>query len=360
MNTEAKCSCQHCQGHIGFERSQTGLTVACPHCGTDTTLYLPPSRTRLSFALAVCLVVVGCALLATHLARIAGRKPGEAAAAMEMKARLEFLAQRKQAVAEGIRSRQLALNESTTELARARIEFAARATDEQAFNENFGNFLQGSLTLTNADYQTARTNYDAILAELRNAERAKLAMLRKQILQAKVQTINHFNNLSAQNQSLDDLRHNPLLAGSPRPGREGPSRNARAGALTFDDLSETERTQLRELRRFLAVSETLDDDVSTVLESIDNQLPLRASFRTARELRPPFRGAEELFLARANASLDNIVDRVRTLEDELRALKSEVKVRVMERRQAAQTRLKMAEGNLAYAELNMAGFPSGD
>jgi DNA-directed RNA polymerase subunit RPC12/RpoP len=40
----AKCSCQHCNGHIEFERDQERSTVACPHCGMDTLLFVttPP------------------------------------------------------------------------------------------------------------------------------------------------------------------------------------------------------------------------------------------------------------------------------------------------------------------------------
>jgi DNA-directed RNA polymerase subunit RPC12/RpoP len=37
----AKCSCDHCNGHIEFEPDQAGQTIACPHCGLDTLLFLP-------------------------------------------------------------------------------------------------------------------------------------------------------------------------------------------------------------------------------------------------------------------------------------------------------------------------------
>ena len=35
-----KCSCQICSGHLEFEASDSGRTIACPHCGMDTTLYI--------------------------------------------------------------------------------------------------------------------------------------------------------------------------------------------------------------------------------------------------------------------------------------------------------------------------------
>jgi DNA-directed RNA polymerase subunit M/transcription elongation factor TFIIS len=45
MNTEttiAKCRCQTCNGHLEFDPAAAGETIACPHCGVDTQLYLPP------------------------------------------------------------------------------------------------------------------------------------------------------------------------------------------------------------------------------------------------------------------------------------------------------------------------------
>jgi DNA-directed RNA polymerase subunit RPC12/RpoP len=37
-----KCSCNHCFGHIEFDASQAGQVVACPHCGLETILFVPP------------------------------------------------------------------------------------------------------------------------------------------------------------------------------------------------------------------------------------------------------------------------------------------------------------------------------
>jgi len=35
------CSCNVCDGHLQFERQQTGERVNCPHCGMETLLYVP-------------------------------------------------------------------------------------------------------------------------------------------------------------------------------------------------------------------------------------------------------------------------------------------------------------------------------
>jgi hypothetical protein len=42
MSTEAKCSCQHCNGHIAFPTEMAGQMLICPHCGMETKL-LPPA-----------------------------------------------------------------------------------------------------------------------------------------------------------------------------------------------------------------------------------------------------------------------------------------------------------------------------
>ena len=36
-----KCSCQHCEGHIEFDASYSGMAVKCPHCFETTTLLAP-------------------------------------------------------------------------------------------------------------------------------------------------------------------------------------------------------------------------------------------------------------------------------------------------------------------------------
>ena len=37
-----KCSCNNCSEHLEFDESAAGSTVACPHCGMDTVLFIPP------------------------------------------------------------------------------------------------------------------------------------------------------------------------------------------------------------------------------------------------------------------------------------------------------------------------------
>ena len=34
--------CQHCAGHIEFDATRAGESVACPHCGQETLLHIPP------------------------------------------------------------------------------------------------------------------------------------------------------------------------------------------------------------------------------------------------------------------------------------------------------------------------------
>jgi DNA-directed RNA polymerase subunit RPC12/RpoP len=41
-----KCACNHCSARIEFETEHAGETIACPHCGMDTTLYQPQQRTE--------------------------------------------------------------------------------------------------------------------------------------------------------------------------------------------------------------------------------------------------------------------------------------------------------------------------
>lgn len=42
----AKCRCLYCDGHIEFDTDSSGATVTCPHCGMDTTLYIPGAAPR--------------------------------------------------------------------------------------------------------------------------------------------------------------------------------------------------------------------------------------------------------------------------------------------------------------------------
>ena len=36
-----KCACKHCRGHIEFDDGIAGLPIVCPHCGSETNLYIP-------------------------------------------------------------------------------------------------------------------------------------------------------------------------------------------------------------------------------------------------------------------------------------------------------------------------------
>jgi hypothetical protein len=36
-----KCICTNCAGHLAFEEGNAGTKIDCPHCGFETTLYLP-------------------------------------------------------------------------------------------------------------------------------------------------------------------------------------------------------------------------------------------------------------------------------------------------------------------------------
>lgn len=47
MGEFVKCNCQHCGGHIEFEREQLSPEISdvpCPHCGQNTFLYVPNSN----------------------------------------------------------------------------------------------------------------------------------------------------------------------------------------------------------------------------------------------------------------------------------------------------------------------------
>ena len=43
MSNEAKCNCQHCNGHIAFPPEMAGQSIACPHCQLETPLFMPPA-----------------------------------------------------------------------------------------------------------------------------------------------------------------------------------------------------------------------------------------------------------------------------------------------------------------------------
>ncbi|MFM2294634.1 MAG: hypothetical protein RLZZ350_1047 [Verrucomicrobiota bacterium] len=45
MSVEIKCRCQHCDGHIAFDKTQTGALVDCPHCKLETRLFVPQTAT---------------------------------------------------------------------------------------------------------------------------------------------------------------------------------------------------------------------------------------------------------------------------------------------------------------------------
>ncbi|HTA95296.1 MAG TPA: hypothetical protein VK769_04160 [Verrucomicrobiae bacterium] len=71
MNTEAKCECRHCGGHIQFEveNFQPGTVVECPHCGEKTALVLPflvANATRLRIVVCVVLLIVVAIAIQSH------------------------------------------------------------------------------------------------------------------------------------------------------------------------------------------------------------------------------------------------------------------------------------------------------
>ncbi len=39
-----KCICTNCAGHLEFEEENAGQKIDCPHCGFETTLFLPGTR----------------------------------------------------------------------------------------------------------------------------------------------------------------------------------------------------------------------------------------------------------------------------------------------------------------------------
>jgi DNA-directed RNA polymerase subunit RPC12/RpoP len=39
-----KCFCTNCAGHLEFEEQNAGERIRCPHCGFQTTLFLPETR----------------------------------------------------------------------------------------------------------------------------------------------------------------------------------------------------------------------------------------------------------------------------------------------------------------------------
>jgi len=41
MNSELKCNCQFCNGHIAFPEDMAGQSISCPHCKLETLLYVP-------------------------------------------------------------------------------------------------------------------------------------------------------------------------------------------------------------------------------------------------------------------------------------------------------------------------------
>jgi hypothetical protein len=39
-----KCICTNCAGHLEFEEENAGEKISCPHCGFETTLFLPGTQ----------------------------------------------------------------------------------------------------------------------------------------------------------------------------------------------------------------------------------------------------------------------------------------------------------------------------
>jgi hypothetical protein len=50
MTTEARCSCQHCDGHIEFPSEMDGQAINCPHCTSPTVLNDPTAPLPKGFA----------------------------------------------------------------------------------------------------------------------------------------------------------------------------------------------------------------------------------------------------------------------------------------------------------------------
>jgi Zn finger protein HypA/HybF involved in hydrogenase expression len=46
MNSQASCLCHLCNGQITFESSRAGETVTCPHCNSETLLFIPKSAIK--------------------------------------------------------------------------------------------------------------------------------------------------------------------------------------------------------------------------------------------------------------------------------------------------------------------------
>jgi hypothetical protein len=74
----AKCSCQHCGGHIEFPTAGAGQTIPCPHCNWPTLLALPQTapvevgggraaRKRIYMAFAIAAGVVAAAGVGSYL-----------------------------------------------------------------------------------------------------------------------------------------------------------------------------------------------------------------------------------------------------------------------------------------------------
>lgn len=67
-----KCICTYCAGHLEFEEENAGEKIKCPHCGFETTLFLPGEEPEMEESLKesgrlarlkLPLIVTGAALL---------------------------------------------------------------------------------------------------------------------------------------------------------------------------------------------------------------------------------------------------------------------------------------------------------
>src|SRR5436190_9887214 len=45
-----KCICTNCAGHLEFEEENAGEKIKCPHCGFETTLFLPGEEPEMESA----------------------------------------------------------------------------------------------------------------------------------------------------------------------------------------------------------------------------------------------------------------------------------------------------------------------
>jgi len=73
-----KCTCNACSGHLEFDATHAGETICCPHCGKDTTLFLPGVRPGTFSKKHVAMLVVCAGAVLFGLWQWAGLRRGNA------------------------------------------------------------------------------------------------------------------------------------------------------------------------------------------------------------------------------------------------------------------------------------------